>query len=39
MMLSVTAPSISSERYLDRLARLTRQLELIPTVTGVESLA
>jgi len=39
LIISVAAPNISSERYLTRLADLTRQLQSVETVTSVESLA
>lgn len=39
LIVSVASPRISSERYLQRLAQLTRQLQSVETVTSVESLA
>lgn len=39
MIINVASPRISSEHYLGRLAQLTRQLQSIPTVTSVQSLA
>ena len=39
LIISVAAPSISSERYLERLGRMTRELDSVPTVTSVDSLA
>ncbi len=38
LIVNIAAPSISSEHYLERLGRLTRELDAVPTVTGVESL-
>ncbi len=39
LIVSVAAPRISSEHYLERLAQLTRQIQSVETVTSVESLA
>ena len=39
LIVSVASPRISSERYLERLAQLTRQLQSIKTVTSAQSLA
>ncbi|MDQ2710971.1 MAG: MMPL family transporter [Acidobacteriota bacterium] len=39
LIVSVASPHISSERYLERLAQLTRQLQSIKTVTSAQSLA
>ncbi len=39
LIVSVGSPLISSEHYLERLAQLTRQLQSVETVIGVESLA
>jgi uncharacterized protein len=39
LIVSVAAPNIASERYGERLAQFTRQLESIKTVTSVQSLA
>jgi predicted RND superfamily exporter protein len=39
LVISVASSDISSERYLDRLAHLTRELQSVETVTSVESLA
>jgi uncharacterized protein len=39
LIVSVASSNISSERYLSRVAELTRQLESVETVTGVSSLA
>ena len=38
LIVNVGGPQISSERYLDRLARLTRELQSVKTVTSVQSL-
>ena len=38
LIVSVSAPNIASERYLDRLAQLTKQLQSIKTVTSAQSL-
>jgi len=38
LILNVASPAISSEHYLERLARLTQQIRLIETVTSVDSL-
>ncbi len=38
LIVSVAAPRISSEHYLERLAQFTRQMQSIETVTSVESL-
>jgi predicted RND superfamily exporter protein len=39
LILAVAAPDITSPRYLERLGRLTEQLDSIPSVDSVESLA
>ena len=39
LILSVSAPDISSNGYLERLARFTEQIESIPGVTGARSLS
>jgi predicted RND superfamily exporter protein len=39
LILAVAAPDISSPNYLERLGRLTEQLNSIPSVDSVESLA
>src|SRR3954471_24317785 len=39
LIISVASPRISSEHYLTRLAQLTQQIESVPTVTSVQSLA
>jgi uncharacterized protein len=39
LIINVAAPHISSERYLDRLAQFTRQLQSVESVTSVQSLA
>jgi uncharacterized protein len=39
LIVSVAAPSISSARYLERLGRMTQELEAIPSVTSAQSLA
>jgi uncharacterized protein len=38
LIVNVAAPRISSEHYLDRLARFTRELTSVKTVTSVKSL-
>lgn len=38
LIVNVAAPRISSEHYLDRLARFTRELKSVKTVTSVKSL-
>lgn len=39
LIVSVTSPRISSERYLERLGQLTRQLQSVPGITSAQSLA
>jgi uncharacterized protein len=39
LILSVAAPDISSEHYLNRLAQFSEQLQTVKTVTSVQSLA
>lgn len=39
LIVAVSAPNIADDSYLDRLARFTQQIESIPGVTGVRSLA
>ena len=39
LILSVSAPDISSEAYIARLGRLTERIAAMPAVTGVRSLA
>jgi predicted RND superfamily exporter protein len=39
LILAVAAPDITSPNYLERLGRLTEQLDSMPSVDGVESLA
>src|SRR5437016_14441577 len=38
LIVSVSAPDISSERYLERLDQLTQKIKSIDSVTGVRSL-
>jgi uncharacterized protein len=39
LILSVSAPDISSDAYVDRLRQLTERIASVPSVTGVRSLA
>ncbi len=39
LIVSVAGPNIASAHYLDRLAELTQQIQSIPTVASVQSLA
>jgi predicted RND superfamily exporter protein len=39
LILSVAAPDISSDAYIERLGRLTARIAAMPSVTGVRSLA
>src|SRR5438067_978684 len=39
LILSVSSPDISSDAYIERLAKLTERIAAMPSVTGVRSLA
>src|SRR5436190_20875712 len=39
LIISVSAPDISSDAYLERLAQLTQKIQTIDAVSGVHSLA